>query len=99
MTKTRRNGCAKHLLSNRSLAVPIIKWKVTFLGPGTKENKNTQGLKESQLFPSLLLMKDTLSNFGFWKSFPSVYIQVVLSLQNAEGCSYETKWSNERKLV
>lgn len=79
-------------LSNRTVAVSIIKWKVTFLGQGQRKTSTHKAGKSLNFVPhtllQLLIVKDTVSYSDFCKSFPPVYIWVV---QDAEPCSYKGK--------
>lgn len=65
-------------LSNISAAVSTVKWKDTFPGQGPRKASTHKAVKSLSFGPStllqLLLMKDTLSNFDFWKSFLPIHI-------------------------
>lgn len=77
-------------LSNRTAAVSIIKWKVTFLGQGQRKTRTHKAGKSLSFvlhtLLQLLIVKGTVSYYDFCKSFPPVYIWVI---QDAEPCSYK----------
>ena len=100
VTKTRRYCCAKCLLcliisaQEQKCCCDYNQMENHFPGPGTEQNKHTQGCEESQLCssypPAALACERHLKQFWFLEILsPSIYLGSFENLQDAEPCSYK----------